>query len=91
MTAWVIELQNIILQSTLYSKDDNTYRMISRNGSTNVVILILTNDKEITAKTDSVDHARKATEKKIRGEAAKEGPLSCEKTPFASKESRISS
>ena len=74
-----------------YSINDNVYWMTSRSGSTDIIVLIFTNYEKISAKTDCVDHARKRQRKKMRGEAAKESLLSCEKIPFASNESRISS
>ena len=38
--------------------------VISSNNGTDVAMFIFPNDKEIAAKTDSVDHARKTTKEK---------------------------
>ena len=83
LTVCVIELQNVIWQTALYSINDDIYWVLSRDSCIDVLKLIFPNHKKVTAETFSIDHARKSTKKNMRGDAAKEGPQSCAKTPFA--------
>ena len=64
LTVCVIELQNVILQTALYSINDDIYRVFSRDSRIDVLELIFTNHKKVTAESLSIDHARKPTKKK---------------------------
>ena len=63
LTVCVIELQNVILQTALYSINDDIYRVFSRDSRIDVLELIFTNYKKVTAESFSINHARKPTKK----------------------------